>query len=101
MSEKDEVEILLKIRNKFYEGTLRPQQIGKHATMPSTEAKAPVFPEIYAELVTVSDKGSFWEIRPKRFLGTENFAEIAKIVKQYGGSYVSAGRASHFNIPKT
>jgi len=90
MSEKDEIEILLKIRNRFYEGTLHPQQIGKHATMPSPEVpstvKAPIFPGIYGELVTVSDQGSYFEVRPKQFLRTEDFAEIAKIVKQYGGS---------------
>lgn len=100
MSEKDEIEILLKIGSRFYEGTLRPQQIGKHATMPSPEVQAPVFPGIYAELVTVSDRGSFWEIRPKQFLRKEDFGEIAKVVAQYGGEYVSAGRSSHFNIPK-
>jgi hypothetical protein len=38
-------------------------------------------------------------IKPRQFLGPENFAKIADIVKQQGGDYVSAGKNSHFKIP--
>jgi hypothetical protein len=95
MSE-EEVDVLLRIHGKFYEGKLKPQRIGSQVP----EAKVPMFPEPYCEMLTVTDEGSHWYIKPKAFLQTADFAEIARIVKQYGGNYVSAGRSSHFNIPK-
>lgn len=67
---------------------------------PVSDVKAPVFPELYAEMLTVSDEGSAWTVRPKEFLKPNDFREIASIVKQYGGTYVSAGKFSHFRVPK-
>jgi hypothetical protein len=96
----EEIEILVKIGNRFYEGKLRPQQVGRHVSLAS-ESKQPIFPEPYGEMLTISDQGDFWQIKPKRFLGTEDFAEIGRIVRAYNGHYVSAGKASHFSIPKT
>lgn len=95
----EEIYVLVKIADRFYEGTLKPQQIGVYAQTQQSSNK-PVFPEIYAEMVTVMDRGSFWQITPKAFLKTEDFVEIARIVKQLGGDYVSAGKFSHFKIPK-
>jgi hypothetical protein len=62
--------------------------------------KPPIFPEPYGEMVTVRDEGDYWVIRPKEYLGTENFAEILRIVKGYNGQYVSVGKSSHFKIRK-
>lgn len=39
-------------------------------------------------------------IKPRRFLGSDNFAKVASIVRELGGEYVSAGKKSHFKIPK-
>ncbi len=39
-------------------------------------------------------------VRPRRFLGSDNFAKIASIVRNLGGEYISAGRNSHFKVPK-
>jgi hypothetical protein len=39
-------------------------------------------------------------IRAKQFLGSENFAKIASIVRGLGGSYVSQGKQSHFEVSK-
>jgi hypothetical protein len=39
-------------------------------------------------------------VRPAHYLGSDNFAKIAAIVRNLGGSYVSAGKNSHFEIPK-
>jgi hypothetical protein len=64
------------------------------------ELKPPVFPEVYAKMLTVTDEGKYWKVKPNQFLGAENFAGIAEIVKQYGGDYVSAGKESHFRIGK-
>jgi len=38
-------------------------------------------------------------LKPKEFLGSENFAKIIAIVKGFEGKYVSAGKESHFRIP--
>ena len=62
--------------------------------------KPPIFPEPYAEMLTISDQGTYWQIKPKQFLDSNDFAEILRIVKQYGGEYVSAGKSSHFRVPK-
>ena len=37
-------------------------------------------------------------IKPRQYLGSENFAKIAAIVREAGGEYVSAGRESHFRV---
>ena len=39
-------------------------------------------------------------VKPRRFLGSDNFAQIASIVRDLGGEYISAGKNSHFKIPK-
>lgn len=41
------------------------------------------------------------KIVPRQYLGSDNFAKILKIVKSKNGEYVSAGKDSHFKIPKT
>jgi len=46
------------------------------------------------------ESASFVIVKPRRFLGSDNFAQIASIVRELGGEYVSAGRNSHFKIAK-
>ena len=58
------------------------------------------FPEDLRVLVDFEAVEGRVLIKPKRFLGRENFTRIAEIVKQAGGEYVSAGRESHFLVPK-
>ena len=65
-----------------------------------SKGKKPTFPDDLAKLVETTDAGSYWKVKPKGFLGSQNFAAIADIVKQYGGEYISAGKDSHFRIPK-
>jgi hypothetical protein len=43
----------------------------------------------------------FYIIRTKSFLGSDNFGKIAQVVRGLGGEYVSAGKASHFRVPKS
>jgi hypothetical protein len=38
-------------------------------------------------------------LTPRQFLGAENFAKIAKIVREHGGEYISAGKESRFEMP--
>jgi hypothetical protein len=59
------------------------------------------FPEDLEALLIFEDKGDKIIIKPQQFLGSENFAKIASVVRGLGGAYVSAGKNSHFKVPKT
>jgi hypothetical protein len=61
---------------------------------------ADLFPEDLKGLLSFEDQGEWIIIKPKRFLGAENFAKVADIVKKCNGEYVSSGKQSHFRIPK-
>ncbi|MCS7124056.1 MAG: hypothetical protein NZ932_01380 [Candidatus Bathyarchaeota archaeon] len=59
-----------------------------------------IFPEDLEGLLNFEDKGEYIKITPRQYLGAENFAKIAQIVRGAGGDYISAGKDSHFRIPK-
>ena len=58
------------------------------------------FPSELADMLIFEDSGKFVVVKPRRFLGSDNFAKIASIVRELGGEYVSAGRDSHFKIAR-
>jgi hypothetical protein len=58
------------------------------------------FPKELAELLNFEAEGRFVKISPKQFLGSDNFARVLAIVKELQGEYISAGKSSHFKIPK-
>lgn len=58
------------------------------------------FPKELAELLNFEDQGQWTKISPKQFLGSDNFARVLAIVKELQGEYISAGKNSHFKIPK-
>jgi hypothetical protein len=85
------------------------------ASRPATPATAPapaapksqniedirmMFPQELDTMLAFEDKGDYVMIKPKGFLGSENFAKIASTVRGIGGEYISAGRDSHFRIYK-
>jgi hypothetical protein len=51
-------------------------------------------------MLTFEEKEKFVIVRPRRFLGSDNFAKIASIIRNLGGEYVSAGKKSHFEVPR-
>ena len=53
-----------------------------------------------AGMLIFEERGKFIIAKPRRFLGSDNFAKIASIIRNLGGEYVSAGRNSHFKISK-
>jgi len=59
-----------------------------------------MFPEDLENLLSFEEKEDYIMIKPRQFLGSENFAKIASAVRGIGGEYVSAGKASHFRVPK-
>jgi hypothetical protein len=58
------------------------------------------FPEDLETLLSFQEKGDYIMVKPKQFLGSENFAKIASAVRGLGGEYISAGKDSHFRVPK-
>lgn len=58
------------------------------------------FPKNLEKLLEFRDKPEYIIIKPKQFLGSENFAKIATIARELGGEYISAGRDSHFRVLK-
>lgn len=58
------------------------------------------FPEELETRLSFEEKGDYIIIKPKQFLGSENFAKIASAVRGMGGEYISAGKDSHFRVPK-
>lgn len=59
-----------------------------------------MFPENLEAMLLFEDKESYIRIKPKQYLGSDNFAKIASIVRGAGGEYISAGRDSHFRMQK-
>ena len=59
-----------------------------------------MFPQDLDSLLLFEDKGEYIMIKPRQFLGSENFAKIASTVRGMGGEYISAGRDSHFRVYK-
>lgn len=59
-----------------------------------------LFPQDLRGLLSFNEEADTWIIKPRQYLGSENFAKMVTIVKHAGGDYVSAGKESHFKIPK-
>jgi hypothetical protein len=63
------------------------------------QVKQAFTPEL-AGMLLFEETGSYIIVKPRRFLGSDNFAKIAQVVREIGGEYVSAGRNSHFKVTK-
>lgn len=90
--------------------------VGSQVTQPAPQAAAPVsheihenksvedvrvaFPEDLEALLSFQEKDDYIIVKPRQFLGSENFAKIASAVRGMGGEYISAGKDSHFRVPK-
>jgi len=80
--------------------TPKPEAAMPYSPQPQAPKPRLELPEELLPLVAVSETDSATIIRPLTYLGSEAFAKLAGLVKAKGGSYVSAGRNSHFQIPK-
>jgi len=52
------------------------------------------------EMLTFEEAENYIVIKPRRFLGSDNFAKIASIIRSLGGEYISAGKNSHFKVSR-
>jgi len=59
-----------------------------------------MFPEDLESLLSFEERDDYIIIKPRQFLGSENFAKIASVVRGIGGDYISAGKGSHFRVPR-
>jgi hypothetical protein len=71
-----------------------------HEKQKSIDDVRVVFPEDLESLLSFEEKSDYIVVKPRQFLGSENFAKIASAVRGMGGEYISAGKDSHFRVPK-
>jgi len=65
------------------------------------ESVQSLFPPDLVNLLYFEDAEEHILVKPRQYLGSDNFRRVASIVRdKLGGEYVSAGRDSHFRIPK-
>ena len=57
-----------------------------------------IFPKELENMLTFEEAGKYIVIKPRQYLGSENFAKIASLVRSAGGEYISAGKESHFRV---
>ena len=77
--------------------SVAPREPSKQRTLDDIRMS---FPEELETRLSFDEKGDYIIIKPKQFLGSENFAKIASAVRGMGGEYISAGKDSHFRVPK-
>jgi hypothetical protein len=84
--------------------TTKPEETHQSTETPSSQEDKlrMMFPEeIESRLNFDLEKSTnFAIIKPKQFLGSENFAKVSAMIRQKGGEYISAGSDSHWRIPK-
>jgi len=66
----------------------------------STDDVRTLFPKDLEDMLLFEEKEEYIVIKPRQYLGSENFAKIASIVRDQGGEYISAGKESHFRVPR-
>jgi hypothetical protein len=86
-----------------------PPQPSPQSPLPSSPPSTPpsnsidetkiLFPEDLENMLSFEETDGYVVVKPRQFLGSDNFSKIAAIVRGVGGEYVSAGKASHFKIP--
>jgi len=66
----------------------------------SVEDVRGLFPRDLEDMLVFEETGSYIVVKPRQYLGSENFARVASVVRGAGGEYISAGRESHFRVPR-
>jgi hypothetical protein len=59
-----------------------------------------LFPKELEDMLYFDETAQYIIIKPRQYLGSENFAKIASIVRGTGGEYISAGKESHFRVSR-
>ena len=80
--------------------TISPAEPTPTARMRSVADLRTMFPKELENMLTFEETGKYIVIKPRQYLGSENFAKIASLVRSSGGEYVSAGKESHFRVSR-
>jgi len=80
--------------------TVTPTPPPVEAKKRSTADVRTLFPKDLEDMLLFEEKEEYIVIKPRQYLGSENFAKIASIVRDQGGEYISAGKESHFRVPR-
>lgn len=59
-----------------------------------------LFPKELEDMLNFEETGKYIIVKPRQYLGSDNFAKIASIIRGTGGEYISAGKESHFRVPR-
>jgi len=76
-----------------------PATVERPQGIEAVERVKQYFPKTLEELLTFEETEEYIVIKPRQYLGSENFAKIASIVRDNDGEYISAGKESHFKVP--
>ena len=75
--------------------------ISKAEKVRTIEDVQKVFPQDLLGLLLFEVTDDYIIVKPRHYLGPENFARIASIIReQLKGEYVSHGKESHFKVPR-
>lgn len=106
---KDEIEFLVKLRDgsamiaeacNDYLNTVQPEFKKPQVKKPTAKDEYDMIPEGIRKYVrTVEDKGAYWSVKMK-YVSAEKFQEISTAMKGINGKYVSAGKDTHWEVPK-
>ena len=77
-----------------------PTTVAPAETLRGIEDVRLLFPKDLEDMLSFEETGEYIVIKPRRYLGSENFAKIASIIRDSGGEYISAGKESHFRVPR-
>ena len=80
-------------------GDIDDVELANHPSSNQLQNVENKFPQNMRELLVFSIEGEYTIVKPRQFLGSKKFSEIAAVVKAIGGKYVSAGKESHFRVP--
>jgi len=78
----------------------KPAPMPTPATTSALEKVKSSFTQDLIDMLNFEEKEDSIIIKPRRFLGSDNFAKIAAIVRNIGGEYISAGKDSCFKVQK-
>jgi len=88
-------------------GVVSPVTVPAPATAPtpaermrSVKDVRTLFPKELEDMLNFDETAQYIVIKPRQYLGSENFAKIASIVRGTGGEYISAGKESHFRVSR-
>lgn len=59
-----------------------------------------LFPKELQELLSFDQTKTHFVVKPRQYLGSDKFAQIAAICREADGEYISQGKNSHFKIQK-